>query len=164
MPLSKSILDQLEAMPGILRDAADRLSPGDYSKAPAGGGFSLLEQACHLRDLEREGYLIRIRRILREECPVLEDFDGAKVAAERNYPAQDLRAALEDFQRTRLNAVTTLRSLSDTQLDRRAQFGTTGTITLRQVVEMMLEHDAGHRREIEELLAQLPIARAQTKG
>jgi len=63
-----------------------------------------------------------------------------------------------------LNAVATLRSLSDAQLDRRAQFGTTGMITLRQLVEMMLEYDAGHGREIEELLSQLPNAATQTNG
>jgi hypothetical protein len=152
MPLAQDILESLLAMPAVLRDASRRISPGDLVRAPADGGFGLLEQACHLRDLEQEGYLVRIERILAEERPRLADFDGAKVAAERNYIAQDFRSAVDDFDRSRSQVVGRLRGLSDQQLNRPAEFGGLGVIDLRRVVDMMLEHDAGHRLEIEQLL------------
>lgn len=136
-------------------DAGRQVSSDDLARAPAAGGFSLVEQACHLRDLEREGYLLRIERILREDTPRLADFDGAKVAEERNYIAQDFRAAADDFHRGRSKAVSILRGVSDQQLNRPAEFGALGIINLRCVVDMMLEHDAGHRREIEEFLAEI---------
>jgi len=47
--------------------------------------FSVLENICHLRDLELQGYTPRIRRILAEADPDLADFDGARVAAESSY-------------------------------------------------------------------------------
>jgi len=155
MPLSFDILHQLKTMPDVLREAAAKIPPQNYSKSPANGGFSLLEQACHLRDLEREGYLVCIHRILHEERPYLEDFDGAKVAAERNYRAQDLTAALQDFEQARSKALSLLESASDSQLERRGQFGETRTITLRDLAGMMLEHDASHRREIADLLEEI---------
>jgi DinB family protein len=155
MPLSADVLDRLQTMPRLLRDAVDQISPQDYSKPAANGDFSFLEQACHLRDLEREGYLIRIQKMLREENPLLADFDGAKVAAERNYRAQDLLTAVRDFEQSRFKALDILRGLSDDQLARRGQFGEMRAITLRDLVDMMLEHDAGHRREIQGLLEEI---------
>ena len=73
----------LEAMPQELRAAAGKMSAEAARTPPADGGFSLVEQAWHLADLEREGYGERIRRLLAEEDPALPDFDGARVAAER---------------------------------------------------------------------------------
>jgi len=155
MALSSSILDELQSMPAALLDAAAKISPPDYSKPAENGDFSLLEQACHLRDLEKEAYLVRISRILQEECPHLEDFDGAKIAAERNYRAQNLPAAITGFERARSEALRILRSLSDRQLERTGRFAGTRTITLRDLVEMMLEHDRTHRREIAALLEEM---------
>jgi hypothetical protein len=155
MPLPSDILDQLESMPAIVRDAATKISPQNYSRSPAKGDFSLVEHACHLRDLEREGYLVRIRRVLEEERPLLADFDGGKIAAERNYRAQDLDSAICDFEQCRSKAIGILRGLPDSQLDRCGEFAGVRTITLRDLVGMMIEHDSSHRHEIAALLAEI---------
>ena len=90
--LARDLVDRLAAMPRLLQACAERLPRAEWTRQPAAGLFSLVEHCCHLRDLEEEGYTVRLRRMLRETGPVLEDFDGGAVAARRGYPAQDMTA------------------------------------------------------------------------
>jgi hypothetical protein len=113
--------------------------------------FSALENICHLRDLEVRGYTPRIRRMLDEVDPALADFDGARVAAESNYNGEQGDVALPAFETARRENVETLRSLSKEQLKREGTLAGVGKITLRQLAEMMREHDEGH---LEDLRAQ----------
>jgi hypothetical protein len=154
-----ALLDFLEAMPRELQSAAGRMTAQAAVAAPADGGFSLLEQAWHLADLEREGYGARIRRLLAEEDPMLPDFDGARIAAERNYRARSLAEGLAAFLAARTANVALLRSLPDAAWSRAGRQEGVGPITLRDVPRMMREHDDSHRAEIAALLAGLPIPR-----
>jgi hypothetical protein len=43
----------------------------------AGERLSALEQACHLRDIEIDGYQVRLRRTCQETRPLLVSLDGA---------------------------------------------------------------------------------------
>jgi hypothetical protein len=115
------------------------------------GEFSLTEQACHLRDLEREGYLVRARRILTELTPELQGFDGDRVAAERGYRAQDARVAARDFAAARSELVAILRAAAPADFERAALFEGR-RITLAGLVSMVAEHDRGHRDEIQQIL------------
>ena len=78
-----TLLEQLSAMPVFLDEAFGGLSDTDARVAGA-DGFTPVEQCWHLADLEREGYAVRIRRLLTEVEPALPDFDGERVAQERN--------------------------------------------------------------------------------
>ena len=66
--------------------------PDVTHRRPAAGGFALVEHAWHLADLEREGYGARISRLLAETAPALPDFDGDRIAREREYLAGDAGA------------------------------------------------------------------------
>lgn len=144
-------MDELQELPKVLRQMLEGVEPHLWKMPAFGGGFSLVEQICHLRDLEQEGYLARIQRILQEDCPELAEFDGAKVARERNYPAQDPVAALEMFEQSRSSSIAALSQLGPDQLQRKGRFGVFGMITIEQLIEMMLEHDRSHKKELETL-------------
>jgi hypothetical protein len=150
MDLGEAI-ERLRAMPDYLLAAIERAGPGALRARPAPDEFSLLEQACHLRDLEREGYLVRVRRMLAEQRPALGSFDGAAVARERDYLAQDARIAAQEFAAARGELTGLLAPLTGRDLERRALFEDR-EITLAGLLEMMLEHDRGHRAEIDALL------------
>jgi hypothetical protein len=77
-------LDRLAAMPSVLEAALAGATDGELRIRVAHDGFCLVEQACHLRDLEREGYLVRLERMLGESHPVLAGFEGDVVARERD--------------------------------------------------------------------------------
>jgi hypothetical protein len=146
----KELLDRIAEMPRYLEAAVESAEGGQLSVRGPGETFSIREQACHLRDVEREGYLVRVRRILAEDVPDLPGFDGGAVAAERDYNSQDARAAARDFGIARAEVVSILSRATPAQLAREAlMFGK--RITLSGLVAMIDEHDRGHREEIEAL-------------
>src|SRR5688500_15233315 len=150
MGLAASI-ERLESMPGFLAAALDAADPADLLYTPAPGELSLTEQACHLRDLEREGYLVRVRRMLTEVRPDLEGFDGAAVAASRDYASQDAKRAAQDFAAARRELTALLQPLTAADMKREATFEGK-PVCFGDLVSMMVDHDRGHREEIERLM------------
>ena len=69
-----TLLQRLSAMPTFLDDAFGGLSTTD-ALVEGTDGFSPVEQCWHLADLERDGYAVRIRRLLNETEPALPDFE-----------------------------------------------------------------------------------------
>ena len=148
MRVPQSIVD----MPRVVTEAITGADKATLVRRGEGGTFSLTEQACHLRDLEREGYLVRVRRILAENDPALAGFEGDVVARERDYLAQDAPAAGRDFAAARSELLALLAGVDEADLARAAMFEGR-RITLAGLVAMIEEHDHGHRAEIERLLA-----------
>jgi hypothetical protein len=110
--------------------------------------FSALENICHLRDIEVEGYAERIKRILEEKEPALPDIDGARLAVEREYNREDLDSAFAAFSNARRNNLELVRRLDADQLARKGNLEGTGLISLQRLLEMMEEHDQGHLAEL----------------
>src|SRR5262249_29462608 len=142
--LARDLVDRLAGMPRFLEACSERLPRPEWTRQPSPGLFSLVEHCCHLRDLEEEGYTLRLRRMLREDVPARDAFDGGGVAAGRAYPAQDLQAALRAFSAARSTNLALLGGLDAPSLARTARFGEHGTITVVRLAELMAEHDAGH--------------------
>jgi hypothetical protein len=152
-PDRTTLLARLERMPGELRAAAARLGGDHALDAPPGGGFSLVEQAWHLADLEREGFGARITRLLAEEAPFLPDFDGARIARERDYRSQALDDGLRAFAAARTANLARLRAVPHDAWDRAGTQEGVGRVTLADLPRLMVEHDDSHRAEIEGLLS-----------
>jgi hypothetical protein len=151
----ETLLLTLESTPALVAKAAATLDPSQIRQVPAGGGFSLLEHVWHLADLEREGYGVRIRRILSEEEPPLSDFEGERIARERCYRKRDLAEGLAEFTAARARNVAKLRAIGNSDWKRRGiQYGV-GAVALEDIPRMMAEHDRGHTNEIAALLAHL---------
>ena len=144
-------IEHLGSMPAFVAAAIEAASPEDLVFRPGDDELSLGEQACHLRDLEREGYLVRVRRILAEKTPMLETFDGTAVAKNRNYLSQNARSAARDFAAARRELLEIIGNLREDDLGRDATFEGR-RVTLADVIGMISEHDRGHREEIEDLL------------
>ncbi|HEV7397769.1 MAG TPA: DinB family protein [Pyrinomonadaceae bacterium] len=142
------ILNALQETPDLLLAAIDGLTEQNLRVKPKPDEFSVLENICHLRDLEVEAYTIRIDRILNEENPALLDFDGGKIASERDYHNEDVSVALSAFKAARSYNVTRLSGLDSSQLNRNAVLEGVGKITLSDLATMMLEHDTGHLQDL----------------
>ncbi|MDE2140554.1 MAG: DinB family protein, partial [Gammaproteobacteria bacterium] len=80
----------LKQMPENLRQQVAGLTDAQLHFQPEGGYFSVLENICHLRDIEIEGYGVRLHRVLAENHPALPDINGAQLARERYYSEQSL--------------------------------------------------------------------------
>jgi hypothetical protein len=146
-----NVLKELEAFPSFLSEVASRADAETSRRPVPGGVFSLVEQAWHLADLEREAYGERIRRLCNDERPVLPDFDGDRIARERNYRTRSLAEGVAAFAAARAENVRLLRSLAPEAWSRTGTQEGVGEIRLEDVPRMMTKHDAGHRREIEGL-------------
>jgi acetylornithine deacetylase/succinyl-diaminopimelate desuccinylase-like protein len=129
----------------------------------ADGDFSVVENICHLRDIEAEGYAIRIERLLRDDDPLLRDLDGDQLARERRYHEQDLQQALRDFAAARARSVALLASADEAALAREGTFENVGRVSLAKLVAMMREHDAEHLRALELLAALDRFARNRAR-
>src|SRR5215469_1872927 len=78
--------------------------------------LTAIEQICHVRDIEIEGYRVRFHRTRTELSPVLPDLPGESMALVRNYAGADPLAALRDFAAARMNTVDTIRGFSLAEL------------------------------------------------
>jgi hypothetical protein len=161
MALPAELLSELEDMPRQLEQAL-RLVPGDRFgwKPESWGGcpsetFSVLEQVCHLRDIERDGYHVRIRRMLDESNPSLESLDSHAIARERRYESAELGAAFDAFRDARALTVGQLRGLGDAQLARTGEFAEYGRLTLRALIHYLRSHDQQHLAGIQWLAGKI---------
>jgi hypothetical protein len=139
----------MEAMPEFLAERFGALSAEEAATPGPDGSFAPVEQCWHLADLEREGYGVRIARLLGEQSPALPDFDGARVAEERRYRTLSLAAGLRAFASARRANLDALDAVGDDQWSRAGTQEGVGAVMLCDVPAMMAEHDASHRAEIE---------------
>jgi DinB superfamily len=155
----QNLIASLAETPTIVRQLIGELSTDEARWRPAANEFSALEQACHLRDIEREAYAVRLRRLLDEDEPVLADVNGARLAQERAYQSQDLAAALEAFAQARRESMATVEKLSLDELQRSGTLEGVGRVTVAQLFELMRAHDAEHCAELRALCAGLNARR-----
>ena len=141
------LIESLEQTPVEVALLLDQISPNEQRIKNA-DEFSALENICHLRDIEIEGYTKRILRILNEDMPSLGDIDGGRLALERDYNNQDASVALEVFTTARKRNIEQLRRVIPEQTAREGNLEGVGVISLAKLLEMMLEHDQGHVIEL----------------
>ena len=151
----ETLLLTLESTPALLSRAAALLSPGQARRRPAAGGFSFVENVWHLADLERDGFGVRIRRILAESEPALMNFDGERIARERAYQERDVDRGIVCFARSRRQNLEALARLSPSEWKRAGAQEGVGRVTLDDLPRMMAEHDRSHAAELASLLAEI---------
>lgn len=149
------LVEFLEETPGMVRQLTINMSERDLKWKPSESEFSALEQVCHLHDLEREGYTIRIRKLLAENKPSLQDFDGGRIAVERDYNSKDFETALQDFASARKENIGVAETLSSAQLNLSGILEGVGEITLGRLLMLMREHDQSHLEELRDLRERL---------
>ena len=145
----EDLMDSLAATPRFLHAAFDGLSH-EASRLPGPGGtFSPVEQIWHLADLEQEGFGLRIQRLQTESNPSLPDFDGARMAQERNYLSLSLSAGLAAFDTSRRANIARLQSLTEEAWSRSGTQEGVGPVALCDIPVFMQQHDRAHITEIQ---------------
>ena len=150
-----ALFARLLRFPEEVGDWVAACSAAQLRRRPADGGFSLLEHLCHLRDLECEGFALRIRRIVDEDMPELQEIDGSTLAIERDYQSQDPQAAWHDWRAARERTVALLRAALPQHAQRTGIYGGFGIVTLEALAQGIGTHDESHREEMRVLLGAL---------
>jgi hypothetical protein len=123
--------------------------------------FTALEQICHIRDIEIEGYQVRIRRTLEEREPFLPSIDSETIARQREYGAADPAEVFAQFRAARATTLQLLRSVQRGQLERRAVFEGYGPVSVRGLVHYLCSHDQQHLAGLQWLLGKVDAARVE---
>jgi hypothetical protein len=134
-------------MPELVSRLVAELPRPLAARVEGGSPFALVEHAWHLADLEREGYGVRITRMLAEVAPELPDFDGERLARERAYLSADAALGATVFADARRRNVARLRSLDARELERSGTQDGVGPVTIADVALMMDGHDRVHAHE-----------------
>lgn len=153
---------QLEAHYAAIDDKFKHWAPDSWLGVPS-EAFTAIEQICHVRDIEIEGYHVRFRRTLSELNPTLESIDSEPLAITRCYGTQSASAAFAAFRLARAETIALISTLSSEQLARRAQFDGYGPLTLRSLVHYLCSHDQQHLAGLQWLMGKIEAVRAETR-
>jgi hypothetical protein len=132
-------------------------APSSWDGVPS-EPFTAIEQICHVRDIEIEGYQVRFKRTLDEPTPSLPSIDSEAVAKVRNYAGEDPVKVFAEFRAARAETLDLLRRLDDPQFARPAVFEGYGPVTLRALVHYLCSHDQQHLSGLQWLLGKLDAA------
>ncbi|MEJ5225907.1 MAG: DinB family protein, partial [Anaerolineales bacterium] len=154
-------LDQPEALLAILAATPAALStlvrdiPLDqWVRCPTCDEWSLNEIACHLRDVDLEVNLPRLRTLLAETNPFISGKVTDDWVQERGYDRQDGRAALRELTEARKQLVSILGSLTPEDWQRTARHAIFGPTTLQELIGFTAEHDRVHIQQVLKTIAQ----------
>lgn len=157
-------LSALEAFPRALEQHFAAFPASHRHWAPASWDgvpsepFTAIEQICHVRDIELEGYQVRIRRTLDEASPFLPSIDSEAVARERDYGREDPSTVFAQIHAARARTVALLRGLEPAAFARPAVFEGYGPVSLAGLVHYLCSHDQQHLSGLQWLLGKLDAA------
>jgi FMN phosphatase YigB (HAD superfamily) len=147
-----AILALMTSTPAAIASLLEEAPASAWASRPAPAEWALTEVLCHLRDTEREVNQPRLKRLLEETEPFIPSRNTDAWAEERDYLAQDGRAAFQEFLAARLETLTTLKALTEADWARKARHSIFGPTTLQELVGFMSTHDRIHIQQMWKLI------------
>jgi hypothetical protein len=155
--------DQLEAHYTSIPAEFKHWAPPSWEGVPS-EPFTAIEQICHIRDIEVDGYHVRFRRMLEEINPKLVSIDSEALAKERSYATSSAAEAFAVFRKARAETVQLLSGLSEDQSMRTGVFEGYGPLSLRSLTHYLCSHDQQHLAGLQWLLGKIEASRVQAHG
>ena len=150
--------NRLEAYYSVVPNEYKNWRPASWDGVPS-EPFTPIEQVCHVRDIEIDGYHERLRRTLEEMDPLLASLDGELLARERRYSNADSALVFAQFRAARTKTVALISKLTPVQLMRTAEFEG-HQVTLRGLAHNLCSHDQQHLAGIQWLLGRMAAPRS----
>jgi HAD superfamily hydrolase (TIGR01549 family) len=151
--LPSGMLATMRATPAGLEHLVNLLSMDVWNKRPSKDEWSQTEILCHLRDVDEEVNLNRVRKVLSEENPFIAGQDTDPWAEKRTYICQDGPEALARFTVIRVKLLDLLEKVPESDWNRTARHAIFGPTTLKEIVRIIAEHDRLHLRQLSTLIA-----------
>jgi hypothetical protein len=148
---SEEILKTLRATPVVLRALVGEIENDRLRTRPAAGEWAIIEVVGHLADTE-ERALDRVRRMLREDNPVLEPFDQEALAEERHYLDLDLNQELDRLEQLRRQHLALLEALDASGWERTGRHGDHGMMSVELYETHVSAEEVDHLAQIARLL------------
>jgi hypothetical protein len=142
----------LKSTPAALGTITRGMTKETWSTRANPDEWSPTEIICHLRDVDQEIYIPRIKTILSSENSFIEAIDADKWAEERKYHEQDGEAALQEFIKHRMQLLEILESTEIREWNKEARHTIFGPTTLRELYRISARHDRLHIQQLSHTL------------
>jgi FMN phosphatase YigB (HAD superfamily) len=144
----QAILATLQATPAVMSSLCRNLSPEQWSYHPEPEEWCIAEIACHLRDVDIEVNLPRLKKIIQEDNPFLAGMDTDRWNIERQYHYQDGLEALQVYIRARQEMLQMLKAIEPENWQRTARHSIFGRTDLTELVSFIAGHDRLHIQQV----------------
>lgn len=154
------LLQALAATPADLQRLLQGMEATAVFHRPGPDQWSIGDVLGHLVDVERR-YLVRLRRVIEEERPLLDTIHPNEGGHESDAGAALL---LRRFSQARADTLSYLRDRTPGQWQRPAVHPRWGETTFRFLVQNLVEHDTEHLNQlvsVQQALRSLPDRNAQ---
>jgi hypothetical protein len=151
------LVEPLRAMPGDVRDALLNITEAEASYRAAPDQWCIREIVGHLADAA-EVYHKRLYMMSTQTDPILEPYDQEAFAAAHNYMKRPLVEMLDDLASYRAKTVFLLTTLVNWNWARTGRHLERGRVSIRQLVEHMVEHEGEHLADMRALRAEASAA------
>ncbi len=145
----KLLVDRLETSGKEYARYLAELPEEQIHAVPASNEWSIHQTAAHMRDTEQYVFLIRAQRILKEDHPVVQDFDQATWWRTHPYaPDEPLKQIIAEFRAARRKLARLLRQASAKDWNRLATHSAYGTISFDWLAMHCYHHTLEHIAQI----------------
>jgi hypothetical protein len=143
------LLQRLSATPDRVAELTRGLSPGQLTRRPAEGEWSVGEIVNHLFVGERDVIFPRLKRMLLEESPSFPSSVSSRAGFAAAPESRNFAADLAAFRKVREETLALLETLADSDWQRTGTTPTRGTLTIEAYGRYLAEHDAEHLVQLE---------------
>jgi hypothetical protein len=144
------LVEPLRALPAQLAEALKGITDAQARFCAPEDAWCIKEIVGHLRDAA-EVYHKRLYMMSTQTDPILEPYDQDAFAATHAYLERDLDEMLRELAHYREKTVSLLTTLVNWNWARTGQHLESGRVSIRQLVEIMVEHEAEHLHDLRTL-------------
>ncbi|MCS6908917.1 MAG: DinB family protein, partial [Anaerolineales bacterium] len=143
-----AVLAILKSTPAALPLLCQKLPSEQWNTRFQSSEWCQTEILCHLRDVEIEVNLPRIRTALSTLNPFIPGIDTDAWAEQRNYLKQSGEQALNEFIQARIELLRILQELPPKTWAQKVRHALLGPTTIQELVGIIASHDRIHIRQI----------------
>jgi FMN phosphatase YigB (HAD superfamily) len=145
-----SMVATLRSTPAVLGSLSQHLTAAHWNQHTRPGEWCLSDIVCHLRDVDIDVNIPRLKKILQEDNPFLPGMDTDRWIQERQYHLQDGSQALQSFIAARMNLLAVLDTLQPEGWQRTARHSIFGRTDLAELVSIIAGHDRLHIQQFQQ--------------
>lgn len=140
---------QALAGPVRLREICGELDDAAAIRKPGQGKLSAIEHLCHLHDMERDVFGVRLRRVLNESSPRLAPVSMDHHVEESRWRGRAFADLVAEWEAVRRSNIEIVAAAGSDDFERVALQPDVGRITFLQIVRQWARHDREHLRQLE---------------
>ncbi|HJM88236.1 MAG TPA: DinB family protein [Dehalococcoidia bacterium] len=118
--------------------------PASVIEAPGEEGWSPRDLVGHVLTVEASGFIDRVRAIVEQDGPAIENIDEHELLAASGVRERPLPDILREFNDRRAASVAYIRALSPEQLARTGAHSVVGEISAADIIHHIASHDCAH--------------------